>query len=91
MANVNAAVVPIAPIVGANKEGYILGWLNSATKAAQNDTITITNAKDVDEASCLNLDATGAAETKTIAANVITCTSATGSATVSGLVVYLPK
>lgn len=90
MANVNAAVVPIAPIVGANKEGYILGWLNSATKAAQNDTVTITNADDVDEASVLNIDATGAAETKTISGAVITCTSATAGA-VSGLVVYLPK
>lgn len=89
MANVNASVTPIAPIVGASKKGYILGWLNSATKAAQNDTVTVTNAKDVDEASVLNIDATGAAETKTIAANVITLTSATTGA-VSGLVVYLP-
>ena len=90
MANINASVTPIAPIVGASGKGYILGWLNSATKAAQNDTITITNAKDVDEASSFNLDATGTKQTFTVAANVVTITAATAG-TVSGLVLYLPK
>jgi hypothetical protein len=89
MANVNVSVTPIAPIVGASGKGYILGWLNSATKAAQNDTITITNARDVDEASCLKLDASGTSQTATYAANVITVTAATAG-TVSGLVLYLP-
>jgi hypothetical protein len=91
MANVNASVSPIAPIVGANKEGYILGWLNSASKVAQNDTITITNAKVVDEASVFSIDAAGTVETKTIASNVVTLTSTNTAKTISGLVVYLPK
>ena len=43
--NVNAKVIPIG--LGGNVEGYKMGWLVGITKAAQNDTITVTNAKIV--------------------------------------------
>jgi hypothetical protein len=87
MANVNAAVEDIAPLGGTNNKGYRIGYLNSATKAAQNDTVTITNAKVVEFAG-VSIDATGASETNTVATNVITLTSAT-TGSVSGFVYYL--
>ena len=87
--NVNAAVEDIAPLGGTNSKGYRIGYLNSATKAAQNDTVTITNAKVV-EFAALSLDATGTSQTLTISGNVITITAATAGA-VSGFVYYLAK
>lgn len=89
MANVNVAVEDIAPLGGTNNKGYRIGYLNSATKAAQNDTVTITNAKVVEHAA-VRIDATGAAETNTVSGTVITLTSATTGA-VSGFVYYLAK
>ena len=89
MANINAALEEIAPIGGSNGKGMKLGYLNGATKAAQNDTVTITNAKMVEFAN-ISLDATGTAQTNTIATNVITVTAATAG-TVSGFVYYLAK
>jgi len=86
MANVNVSVEDIAPLGGTNNKGYRIGYLNSATKAAQNDTITITNAKKVEFAG-ISLDATGTSQTNTIATNVITVTAATAG-TVSGFVYY---
>jgi len=86
MTNVNATVTEIAPLGGATNAGLKLGRLKSATKAAQNDTVTITNAKAVDWA-VLTIDADGSEEAVTIATNVITCTDATTGA-VSGLVIY---
>ena len=83
--NVNVAAKGIG--IGGNTEGYKIYFLDSVSKAAQNDTITITNASTVVTA-ILVTDAAGAAETNTISGNVITCTSATGSATVSGIIVY---
>lgn len=87
MTNVNAVVKEIAPLGGATLGGYKLGWLVATSKAAQNDTITITNASVVDTA-FLQITATGVAEENTKSANVITCTSATGSANVQGLLIY---
>ena len=80
------AVVPIAPLGGATLGGYKLGWLETITKTAINDTIEITNASLVDTA-VLQIKATGVAEPNTIATNIITLTSATGT-DVKGLIIY---
>lgn len=84
--NTNVVAVEIAPLSGANNDGWKLGWVDSGAKAAQNDTWTITNASSV-KAAWPTLDATGAAETHTIATNVITLTGATGTAC-SALVLF---
>lgn len=86
MANVNATVTPLAENGLATNAGWKLGVLRSTTKAAQNDTVTITNAAEVHDAD-LRIVATGAAEPNTLSTNVITCTSAT-TGNVRGLVVY---
>lgn len=86
MANVNATVTDLFPNGGTTNTGLKLGVLSSTAKAAQNDTVTITNAVavlDVD----LRIVATGAAEANTLATNVITCTSAT-TGNVRGFVLY---
>lgn len=86
MANVNVTAIQIAELGGATNKGYKLGYIDSGTKAAQNDTWTVTNASEVILA-WPTLDATGAAETHTIATNVITLTGATGTAC-SALILY---
>lgn len=86
MANVNATVEEIAPNGLTSMSGYKLGYLSSTTKAAQNDTVTITNASEVIHAS-IQIAATGAAEPNTISGKVITATSAT-TGSVKGLVLY---
>jgi len=86
MANVNATVEEVMPQAGANLTGRKLGFLDSATKAAQNDTVTVTNAKEVVYAS-LTIDADGSEEAVTVATNVITCKDASTGA-VSGFVYY---
>ena len=86
MTNVNATVKRIYPATASDGEGIKIGFLDSAGKVAQNDTVTITNANTVIFAG-VSIDATGASETNTLATNVITCTSATTGA-ISGLVVY---
>jgi hypothetical protein len=84
--NVNATVKEIAPLGGATLDGYKLGWLVATAKAAQNDTITVTNAVAVNTA-FLQLSADGVSEANTIATNVITLTANTNG-TVQGLLVY---
>lgn len=84
--NVNAVVKEIAPLGGATLGGYKLGWLVATAKAAQNDTITVTNASLIDTA-FLQITATGAAEGNTKSTNVITLTSAT-TGNVQGLIIY---
>lgn len=86
MANVNKAVERVLPQAGADAKGYKLGFLDSATKAGQNDTVTIKNANAVKWA-MLTIDADGSEEAVTISGNVITLTDATTGA-VSGLVFY---
>ena len=86
MTNVNAALKELCPLGGADGAGRKIGFLDSATKAAQNDTVTITNATVVDYA-ILTIDADGTEEAVTISSNEITLTDATTGA-VSGLVVY---
>ena len=86
MANVNAAATQLSPIGGIPNSGIRIGFLDSATKAAQNDTVTITNATTVEWA-ILTIDADGSEEAVTISGNVITLTDATTGA-VSGIVLY---
>ena len=72
MANVNATVTDLAPIGGATNAGYKIGLLGSTARAAQNDTITITNASEVVIALLRDTDDTP--ETQTYATNVLTMT-----------------
>lgn len=86
-ANVNAAVTELNPSGLATNAGMKIGFLDSATKSTQNDTVTITNAKSVVWA-WLTIDADGTVEAVTIATNVITLTDSTTGA-VSGIVLYI--
>jgi hypothetical protein len=86
MTNVNSSVTQLMPVGGITNKGFKFGFLDSATKAAQHDTVTIKNAKEVIFA-LLTIDADGSEEAVTIATNVITCTDATTGA-VSGFVIY---
>lgn len=84
--NVNASISEIAPLGGANGSGIKQGFLASTAKAAQNDTITILNIKEVLYADLRDVT-TGAAEAPTISGKVITLTgAATGN--VYGTIVY---
>lgn len=85
--NVSVNVIPILPQAGANSDGHKLGWINSASKAAQNDTLTLANGTLIQVLSAI-VDSTGAFETHTVSGNVITCTSSTTSATISLMVLY---
>lgn len=82
----STTVTEICPLGGATLAGYKLGWLKATSKAAQNDTIVVTNATLINTA--LLQITTGVAESNTVATNVITCTSGTGSTTVRGLIIY---
>ena len=82
MTNVNVAATQLLPAAGADNSGLKIGILDSATKAAQNDTLTVTNADTVVFA-LATTDASGVADPVTISTNVLTLTSATaGSATI---------
>jgi len=79
MTNVNAAAEELYPQAGADLKGRKLGLVDSVAKAAQNDTVTITNASSVQVVSAID-DTTGAFETHTVSGNVVTMTSATTGA-----------
>jgi len=83
MTNVNTTVVELSPIGGKTNSGYFLGVLESTERAAQNDTITITNCSKVIMANLVDTDDT--LETMTYATNVITMTR-NDTTNVSGLV-----
>jgi len=86
MTDVDVAVERVYPATATDSQGRKLGYLPATSKAAQNDTITITNANTVVDAD-LRVVATGAAEPYTISANVITLTSAT-TGSVRGQIYY---
>jgi len=88
MTNVNVTAVELMPIGGAANDGTKLGFIDSATKAAQNDTLTVTNASSIKLALALT-DADGVADPCTISSNVITLTGATATSP-SLLIVYTP-
>lgn len=85
--NTNTTLIKLTQI-GTNKFGDKFGYFTGVAKATQNDTITIVGIKQLIKVLSLKLDATGAFETHTVSGSIITCTSATGSATVTGFVIY---
>lgn len=86
MTNVNVTVEQLLGAAGAGNDGKKIGFIKSADKAAQNDTLTVTNADEVVFAD-LKTDADGVADPATLSTNVITLTSATASAA-SGTIIY---
>ena len=87
--NTNVTAVELAPLGGATNSGIKVGYVDSAAKAAQNDTWTVTNASSVVMAVVTD-DSAGTADAVTISGNVLTLTgAATGAA--SGLIVYKTK
>jgi hypothetical protein len=84
MTNVN--VTPVRVGLGGNDEGLKCGVIDSAAKAAEDDTWTVIGASSIIRAD-ITVDATGAAEPHTISGNEITLTSATTGAC-SGTIYY---
>lgn len=87
--NVNVTAVEIFPLGGATNAKEVLGWIDSAAKAAADDTWTVKNASAVKWA-VVTVDANGivdATTSNTVATNVITLTGATTGAH-SGLVLF---
>ena len=91
MTNVNATVKWFCPVNGGNSDGEWFGSLAATNKAAQDDTITITNATSVskDETLLWETTANTVRENITASTNVITCASA-NTGTLSGYVVGKP-
>lgn len=84
--NTNVQAIEIAPLGGATNAGYKLGFIESAAKAAQNDTWTVGNASVIKLVIPID-DSDGLLGIPTVSGNVITLTSAsTGAA--SALIVY---
>jgi len=79
MTNVNVTAEDIVPQAGADLKGRKLKIIDSAAKAAQNDTVTVLGATLVQVLSCID-DTTGAHEAHTVSGNVITLTSVTTGA-----------
>jgi hypothetical protein len=88
MTNVNVNVQRIGSTIGSNGKRYKTGYIDSAAKAAQNDTWTLKNINQLIDVTMCKHDATGAWETHTISDNVITLTSATTGAK-SATVIYI--
>lgn len=86
MTNVNVTAGRLAELGGASNSGLKIGLVQSAAKAAQNDTWTVKNATTVVYAS-INDDSDGTDALPTISGNVITLKStATGAA--SGIIIF---
>lgn len=84
--NVNTECERLYAATAAGNDGKKMGFLESANKSAQNDTVTITNADEVVWAK-LTIDADGSEETVTLDGNVITLKDSTTGA-VSGILIY---
>jgi len=89
MANIDIALIELAPMGGIGGSSWKLGFVDSATKAGQNDTLTISNADSVAGIGSVHLhdDTTGVMDAGTVSGAVITLTTA-ATGTVSGVVVY---
>ena len=87
MTNTNVTAGRLAELGGASNSGLKIGFIDSAAKAAQNDTWTVKNAKEVIWA-VTTLDSTGVEETNTVATNVITLNKATTTGATSGFVIF---
>ena len=88
MTNVNISAQEIAPLGGNTNGGFKLGIIDSAAKAAQNDTWTVTNASAIKFCIALD-DSAGTLDENTISGNVITLANASTGAT-SALICYKP-
>ena len=86
MTNVNVTAERLAENGLASNSGLKIGFVDSAAKAAQNDTWTVGNAKEVVMA-VLTTDADGVADRVTISGNVLTLTSARATAA-SGYIIF---
>lgn len=86
MTNVNAAATQLSPNGGITNAKHKIGLLVAVAKAAQNDTITITNASEVISVHLYDTT-TGVIDAPTVVANVITLTTA-ATGTVTGQIVY---
>jgi len=86
MANVAVSTTTRLPQTSKDGGGYRVDFVNSATKVAQNDTLTITGATTVVWA-VLTDDTTGTVDNVTLATNVITLKAST-TGTVSGIIYY---
>ena len=84
--NTNVNVNQVAVLGGANNDGVKIGYIDSAAKAAQNDTWTLKNVSEI-KFIVVTDDSAGTADDVTISSNVVTLTgAATGAA--SAFVVY---
>lgn len=84
--NTNVVAAELAPVGGSTSKGLKLGFIESAAKAAQNDTWTVTNASEIKLVIPVD-DSDGLLGIPTVSGNVIRLTSAsTGAA--SALIVY---
>jgi hypothetical protein len=86
MTNVNVTVTNIVPLGGASTGGLKLGFINSAAKAAQNDTWTLGQATTIEYIHAM-LDSTNVVDVTTTSTNVATLTGA-GTGATSAIVVF---
>ena len=86
MTNTNVTAGRVAELGGASNSGLKIGFVDSAAKAAQNDTWTVKNATTV-VAAFVHDDSAGTMDAVTISANALTLTgAATGAA--SGIIIF---
>ena len=83
--NTSATVDRVAELGGASNSGIKIGYLSATARAAQNDTITISNASEILAYSLK--DADGTDETATLATNVLTMTRS-DTTNVFGIIIY---
>ena len=84
--NTNVVATELMPQAGSDNASRKIGFIDSAAKAAQNDTWTVTNASAIDLIIPID-DSDGLLGVATISGNVVTLTSAsTGAA--SALVIF---
>ncbi len=86
MTNTNVTAGRLAELGGATNSGIKIGFVDSAAKAAQNDTWTVKNAKEVLYAAVTD-DSAGTLDACTISTNIITLTGAADGAA-SGFIIF---
>jgi len=85
--NINCTVTKFYPIGGTPNNGYKIGFLDAETKAAQDDTLTVTNASTIKWCAIEEDGTLGTDEEYSVSGNVITLTS-DNTGTISGIIVY---
>lgn len=86
MASINVTAGRLAEQGLATNDGTRIGFIDSATKVAQNDTLTVTNATTI-LAAFIKTDADGVDDPATISGNVLTLTSVTAGP-VSAMIIF---